>query len=70
MYGKAMKGLFKKINGCRSLDRINTNDNTPAVLHTEIVEGDRVTITVMPKGGGSENMGTFKHYCLEMILKA
>lgn len=42
------------------LERINTNDNTPAVLHTEIVEGDRVTITVMPKGGGSENMGTFK----------
>lgn len=42
------------------LERVNTNDNTPAVLHTEMVEGDLVTITVMPKGGGSENMGTFK----------
>jgi hypothetical protein len=42
------------------LERINTNDNTPAVLHTEMVDGDQVTITVMPKGGGSENMGTFK----------
>ena len=42
------------------LERINTNDNTPAVLHTEMLEGDQVTITVMPKGGGSENMGTFK----------
>lgn len=41
------------------LDRINTNDNTPAVIHTEIVPGDEVTITVMPKGGGSENMGSF-----------
>lgn len=42
------------------LERINTNDNTPAVIHTEIVSGDKVTITVMPKGGGSENMGAFK----------
>jgi fumarate hydratase subunit alpha len=41
------------------LDRVNTNDNTPAVIHTEIVEGDKVHITVMPKGGGSENMGSF-----------
>jgi fumarate hydratase subunit alpha len=41
------------------LDRINTGDNTPAVLHTEIVAGNRVKITVMPKGGGSENMGAF-----------
>jgi fumarate hydratase subunit alpha len=41
------------------LDRVNTNDNTPAVVHTEIVPGDKVHITVMPKGGGSENMGSF-----------
>ena len=41
------------------LDRINTNDNTPAVVHTEVVEGDKVKITAMPKGGGSENMGSF-----------
>ncbi len=36
--------------------RINTNDNTPAVIHTEIIPGDKVRITVMPKGFGSENM--------------
>ncbi len=36
--------------------RINTGDNTPVVLHTEIVPGDRLRITVMSKGGGAENM--------------
>lgn len=38
------------------LERVNTGDNTPAVLHTSIVPGDKVTITVAPKGFGSENM--------------
>ena len=36
--------------------RINTKDNTPPVVHTEIVPGDRLKITVMPKGAGAENM--------------
>ena len=36
--------------------RENTKDNTPAVLHTRIVPGDRIKITVAPKGFGSENM--------------
>jgi len=36
--------------------RVNTKDNTPAVIHTEIVAGDRLRITVVPKGGGCENM--------------
>ncbi len=36
--------------------RDNTKDNTPCVLHTEIVPGDQVRIAVMPKGGGCENM--------------
>jgi fumarate hydratase subunit alpha len=36
--------------------RINTKDNTPPVIHTTIVPGDRLKITVAPKGGGSENM--------------
>lgn len=36
--------------------RINTGDNTPAVIHTDIVPGDKLTITAMPKGGGAENM--------------
>ncbi len=36
--------------------RINTKDNTPPVIHAEIVPGDRIKIMVMPKGGGAENM--------------
>ncbi|MCR5835083.1 MAG: fumarate hydratase [Lachnospiraceae bacterium] len=36
--------------------RENTKDNTPAIIHYEIVDGDKVTITVAPKGFGSENM--------------
>ncbi|MGD0969923.1 MAG: fumarate hydratase [Desulfobaccales bacterium] len=41
---------------CHPLTRANTGDNTPAVIHTEIVPGDRLKLTVVPKGGGSENM--------------
>jgi fumarate hydratase subunit alpha len=37
-------------------ERKNTGDNTPAVIYTDIVPGDQVKITLMPKGGGSENM--------------
>lgn len=37
--------------------RTNTGDNTPAIIHTHIVAGDRLRITVFPKGAGSENMG-------------
>jgi fumarate hydratase subunit alpha len=36
--------------------RVNTKDNTPAVVYTDIVPGDRIKITVAPKGGGAENM--------------
>jgi fumarate hydratase subunit alpha len=36
--------------------RVNTQDNTPSVIHTEIMPGDRLKIIVLPKGGGSENM--------------
>jgi fumarate hydratase subunit alpha len=39
--------------------RINTKDNTPSIIHTEIVPGDHLKITVAPKGGGSENMSRF-----------
>ena len=38
------------------LDRVNTGDNTPAMIYVELVAGDRVEITVAPKGFGSENM--------------
>jgi fumarate hydratase subunit alpha len=39
---------------------VNTKDNTPAIVHTDLVSGDRVKITLMPKGGGSENMSRIK----------
>jgi fumarate hydratase subunit alpha len=42
------------------LVRINTGDNTPAIIHTDIVPGDKISITVAPKGGGSENMSALK----------
>lgn len=42
------------------LERVNTKDNTPAVLHLELVEGERIKITVCPKGFGSENMSQLK----------
>lgn len=42
------------------LERVNTGDNTPAVVHTRIVDGDKVNITVAPKGFGSENMSQLK----------
>lgn len=39
---------------------VNTRDNTPAIIHIKLVPGDRVKITLMPKGGGSENMSRIK----------
>lgn len=45
------------------LNRKNTDDNTPAVVHTEIVPGDAVKITVMPKGGGSETWVPLRYSC-------
>lgn len=44
------------------LERVNTGDNTPAVLHTRIVPGDKVKIDVCPKGFGSENMSALKMF--------
>ena len=50
------EGLLRKSVVADPIRRGNTNDNTPAVIHTEIVSGDSVEITVAPKGFGSENM--------------
>lgn len=50
------EGFLRKSVVKDPLIRENTKDNTPAVIHYEIVSGDRVTITVAPKGFGSENM--------------
>lgn len=44
------------------LKRVNTNTNTPAIIHTSIVSGDKVNITVAPKGFGSENMSGMKMF--------
>ena len=75
------EGFLRK-SVCDPLSRENTKDNTPAVLHLNIVAGDRVTITVMPKGGGSENMSRaamltpsagiegIKNFVLEAVLQA
>jgi fumarate hydratase subunit alpha len=41
-------------------DRKNTKDNTPAIIHTEIIPGDKINITVASKGAGSENMSEIK----------
>lgn len=49
-------GFLRKSVVGDPIERINTKDNTPAVIHYEIVEGDKVDITVSPKGFGSENM--------------
>ncbi|MBR7186373.1 MAG: fumarate hydratase [Clostridia bacterium] len=48
-------GNFRK-SICDPLTRVNTGDNTPAHLHIDIVEGDNVFVTFLPKGFGSENM--------------
>lgn len=41
---------------CHPFTRANTGDNTPAIIHTEVVPGDKIRVMVAPKGGGSENM--------------
>ena len=49
------EGFLRK-SLCNPLTRANTKDNTPAVIHLDIVPGDQLRIIAMPKGGGSENM--------------
>jgi len=50
------QGYLRKSIVADPLRRVNTKDNTPPVVWTEVVPGDKITITVAPKGGGSENM--------------
>lgn len=50
------EGYLRKSVVSDPIERINTKDNTPAVIHYEIVPGDKVSITLAPKGFGSENM--------------
>jgi len=55
-----VEGYLRKSVVKHPLDRVNTNDNTPAVIHTKIIPGDKVKIRVAPKGAGSENMSLVK----------
>ena len=50
------QGYLRKSVVSDPLERVNSGDNTPAMLYTELVPGDRLAITVAPKGFGSENM--------------
>ena len=54
------EGYLRKSVVRDPLDRVNTGDNTPAMLYTELVPGDKIEITVAPKGFGSENMSQIK----------
>ena len=53
------EGYFRK-SVLTAIERKNTGDNTPAILHTSFVPGDKVKITCAPKGFGSENMSALK----------
>ena len=54
------EGYLRKSCVKDPLDRVNTGDNTPAMIYTELVPGDAIKITVAPKGFGSENMSQIK----------
>lgn len=54
------EGFLRKSIVRDPLDRVNTGDNTPAMIYYDIMEGDKVEITVAPKGFGSENMSKIK----------
>ncbi len=54
------EGYLRKSVVRHPLDRVNTKDNTPAIVHVKIVPGDSFRIDVAPKGGGSENMSVVK----------
>lgn len=56
------KGYLRKSVVKDPLRRENTGDNTPAIIHTRIVSGDRLKITLAPKGFGSENMSAVKMF--------
>lgn len=57
-----VEGLLRCSVVADPIRRGNTGDNTPAVLHTRLVEGDKLTLMVAPKGFGSENMSRIKMF--------
>jgi fumarate hydratase subunit alpha len=54
------EGYLRKSIVKDPLERVNSNDNTPAVIHIDIVPGDKIKLVFVPKGGGSENMSAVK----------
>ena len=50
-------GYLRK-SSCHPFTRVNTKDNTPAIIHLSMVPGDKIKIVLAPKGGGAENMST------------
>jgi fumarate hydratase subunit alpha len=78
---RAYRNGFLRKSCCDPFTRKNTGDNTPPIVHTKIVPGDKLKITVLPKGGGSENYGEVrmltpsqgvegvKAFILEMVRK-
>lgn len=54
------EGYLRKSMVNHPFDRVNTKDNTPAMVHLSYVRGDKVTLKIASKGGGSENMSTVK----------
>lgn len=76
------EGFLRKSVVRDPLDRVNTGDNTPAMIYFEIVAGDKIEITVAPKGFGSENMSRIamlrpsdglegvKDFVVETVLQA
>ena len=57
-----VEGYLRKSVVSDPIERVNTQDNTPAIIHYEIVEGDRIDITLAPKGFGSENMSDLRMF--------
>jgi fumarate hydratase subunit alpha len=79
---KAYQDGYLRKSVCDPLTRANTKDNTPAVIHLDIVPGDQLRIIAMPKGGGSENMSAarmltpavgidgIKNFVMEIVERA
>lgn len=63
------QGFLRRSVVSDPLRRVNTGDNTPAVLHTRIVPGDKLRLTVAPKGFGSENMSRIKMFTPSATLE-
>jgi fumarate hydratase subunit alpha len=76
------EGYLRKSVVKHSLDRVNTRDNTPAIIYYNLVDGDKLKITIAPKGAGSENQSRLemlkpsdgyegvKKMVLDSVLKA